>query len=146
MIWAMSSPSQAAMFEPMEATLPDKPSQRPTKELWRFVKYYTSNIRNFSQAECSGVIRAIQRMVDKGIPLEDIALALENYKDDPWRKANPRYSKHIRSFYTPETIKEWLTPRPAIQKPTSPAFNFEASEKPAPAVPVSETSSNDVDL
>jgi hypothetical protein len=115
---------------------PEKTGQRPTRELWRFVKYYTEHIRAQSRTECQGVIRQIQRLIDKGIGLEDMALAMENYAKDDWRKAqDPRFTKSIRSFFTAENIKEWLTPRP--KKPVRPIDQialFEAVERPKPAV------------
>lgn len=113
---------------------PEKTGQRPTRELWRFVKFYTERIRAQSRTECQGVIRQIQRLIDKGIGLEDMALALENYANDEWRKAqDPRFTKSIRSFFTAENIKEWMTPRP--KKPVRPIdviAKFEAVERPKP--------------
>jgi hypothetical protein len=118
-----------------------KAEQRPTRELWRFVRYYTENIRAQSQTECQGVIRQIQRLIDKGIGVEDMALALENYAKDDWRKRqDPRFTKSIRSFFTVENIKEWLTPRP--KKPVRPIDQialFEAVDRPKPAVIEPET-------
>ena len=92
--------------------------QRPTRELWRFVDFYGKNIRATSKADSTGVIRQIQRLIDKGIGLEDIATALENYAKDEWRMAqtDPKASKPMRSFFTAETIKEWLTPRKFVKK------------------------------
>jgi hypothetical protein len=108
--------------------------QRPTRELWRFIKFYTERIRAQSAADCKGVIRQIQRLIDKGIGLEDMALALENYANDEWRKAqDPRYTKSIRSFFTAENIKEWMTPKPKKSvRPIDRIAKFEAVERPKP--------------
>jgi hypothetical protein len=115
----------------------DVPQQRPTRELWRFIDFYNTKIKAHSKEECIGVIRNIQRLIDKGLGVEDLAQALENYEADDWRRANPRYSKQIRSFFTFETIKEWLKPRPKMVKPDPLAkvVAFETTVKPAPAVP-----------
>lgn len=134
-------PEQSALFEPPQADL-GTPKQRPTRELWRFVRFYCQNIRAQSAEDCKGVIRAIQRMVDKGIGLEDIAQALENYAEDPWRKQqDPRYSKPIRAFFKPEVIREWLTPKPP-PKPVQPVFDFEPTIRPVPAVPIADSDEN----
>lgn len=113
---------------------PAKTGQRPTRELWRFIKFYTERVRPQSKADCQGVIRQIQRLIDKGIGVEDMALALENYANDDWRKAqDPRFTKSIRSFFTAENIKEWMTPKP--KKPVRPIdqiVKFETLERPQP--------------
>ena len=111
------------------------PTGGPTRMLWRFVDYYNKHIKEHSKEECVGVIRNIQRIIDKGLGVEDLAQALENYEKDEWRKANPRYSKPIRSFFTYEMVKEWLNPRPKLVKPDPLArlSLFEALPTPPPA-------------
>lgn len=113
------------------------PEQRPTREYWRMMAYYKENIRPQSDADCVGVIRNIQRLIEKGTSIEDIAVALENYASDPWRKANPRYSKPIRSFFTAEMIQEWQTPKSEPVKPPKPIdriAQFTSDFLPSPAV------------
>ncbi len=109
--------------------------QRPTRELWRFVDFYNKNVRAHSKEECMGVIRQIQRLIDKGLGVEDLATALENYAADEWRKAQePRYSKPIRSFFTYEVVKEWLTPKkkPVRPDPLKRVTAFQTTEMPKP--------------
>lgn len=122
--------------KPEQLDLPVPAEQRPTNELWRFLDYYNKNVKAHSASECSGVIRNIQRLIDKGLGVDSLATALENYANDEWRKANPRYSKHIRSFFSLEVITEWLTPRPPIVKPMDKVAKFRSDERPAPAIPV----------
>jgi hypothetical protein len=132
------------------AEAPLNPEQRPTRELFRFVAYYNEKIRAHSKEECVGVLRNIQRIIDKGLGVEDLAQALENYEADEWRRANPRYSKQIRSFFTYETIKEWLKPRPKAVKPDPLArvSGFTVDAKPAPVVvaPLIDDSASPDDL
>lgn len=111
---------------------------RPTREIWRLLKYYDNKVRHCSKADFIGVIRNIQRLIDKGIGMETIATALENYANDEWRQAqDPRYSLAPRSFFSEAKIKEWETPRPS-PKPVRPQIQFEAIERPAPVIPVTE--------
>ena len=113
--------------------VPAEPSDAYTsRELWRCINFYCKNIRNHPPEEYKGVIRNIQRMIDKGIGLEMIATALENYMNDEWRKANPAYSKPIRSFFTKEIIEEWQHPRPSIKKPDPVQINFTPLFRPSP--------------
>lgn len=130
-------PDPGVLFEPPTEGMPDKPSKAYTsRELWRFVRYYCEKIRNHPQNECVGVIRNIQRMIDKGIGLEKIATALENYYKDEWRTANPAYSMKIRSFFSQEAIEEWQHPRPKVKKvePRIPSIDFTPQQRPKPAV------------
>lgn len=120
--------------------------QRPARELWRLMNFYNTKIKAHSKEECVGVIRNMQRLIDKGLGVDEMAQALENYEADEWRRANPRYSKTVRAFFTVESIKEWLTPRPKPQKPDPLArlATFEPTTNPVPAKitiadPVEET-------
>ena len=110
---------------------------RPTRELGRFISFYKKNIRDCTSQECVGVIRNIQRLIEKGIAAEDIATALRNYADDEWRKSqDPRFSYAIRTFFSEAKIKEWLTPkekRAFKEKPALPQVNFTPLERPKPA-------------
>lgn len=121
-----------------DSAKPELQNQRPTRELFRFVAFYNQKIKAHGPDVTATVLRNIQRLLDKGLGIEDMAIALENYENDEWRKANPRYSKDMRSFFTMETIKEWLTPRPKLVKPDplKHVHAFETSAKPAPAKPM----------
>ena len=118
--------------------MPDPtPSGRPkpsTRELWAFVAYYNEHIKAHSKEQQTGVLRNIQLVLDK-LDVEDVALALENYAADPWRKANPRFSKHIRSFFTYEVVKEWLKPVNKVEPDKVPAKVrlFQPLVRPEPA-------------
>lgn len=109
-------------------------NQRPTKELYRFIAFYNEKIKAHAPAVTATVLRNIQRLLDKGLGIEDMAVALENYEKDEWRRANPRYSKDMRSFFTLETIKEWLTPRrkPVKPDPLAHLADFQPDRKPEP--------------
>jgi hypothetical protein len=110
------------------------PSDRPTRELGRFIKFYKEKVRDCTSTECVGVIKNIQRMLDKGIGLDEIATALQNYADDEWRKSrDPRLSYPIRTFFSMAKIKEWLNPMPKPGKPGLPQINFTPLETPKPA-------------
>jgi hypothetical protein len=111
--------------------------QRPTRELYRFIRFYTEKIRAASKTEMVGVFRLIQNVIDKGLGVDEIAAALENYEQDEWRRANPRFSKSIRSFFTVENIKEWQTPKGKPKKvdPLARLNSFAPDLRPAPAVP-----------
>lgn len=118
-----------------------------TRELSRLMKYYNEKIKPHSKSQCVGVLRNIQRLLASGTALEDIALALENYANDPWRKANDlRYTKAIRSFFMPDVIAEWQTPRPQFVKPGLPEIQFMPTVQPSPVTvtPSPEEESNDL--
>lgn len=122
------------LFDPPEPSVqaPEETGYT-TRDLWRFVNYYCTRIRAFPNTETGGVIRNIQRMLAKGISLEEIAIALRNYEEDDWRKKNdPRYSMHIRSFFKAETIKQWQTPRPKLKQSRLPFVTIQPTTKPTP--------------
>jgi hypothetical protein len=83
-----------------------------SRNLSKYVTFYVQNIRDVPKVETVGVIRSIQRLLEKGaVTHEEIAVALRNYRDDPFRReADPRMVKHIRSFFTADTIKQWQRP------------------------------------
>jgi hypothetical protein len=136
----------------LPAQADEKPSAKyPTRELGRLIKYYREKVRQCTSAEQIGVIRNIQRLIDKGIGLEDIATALENYANDDYRKnQDPRYTYSIRTFFSEAKIQEWLKPRPkrAVQppRPTLPEIAFTALERPKPVVPQTATESLEEDV
>lgn len=102
---------------------PEPESEYSTRELSQFLRFYNEKIRKHSTAETRGVIRQIQRLLKKGVTVEMIRAALQNYAADEWRKAqDPRYSKHIRSFFTQEFIQEWQAPRPRVNRLNKPAL------------------------
>jgi hypothetical protein len=111
--------------------------QRPTRELYRFIRFYNDKIKKSSETERVGIFRAIQRLIDKGLGVDAIALALENYEADEWRRANPRFSKSIRSFFTVETIQEWQTPKgkPKPVDPLARVNSFKPDFVPPPVQP-----------
>jgi hypothetical protein len=117
-----------------------------TREIYRFVAFYNEKIRKTSKEEQTGIFRLIQRLMTvHGIPPEDIALALENYAADEWRKAQDiRFSKTMRAFFMPETIREWLTPKkkPVKLDPLKAVSQFTAAYVPPPAI-VEEPSLDD---
>lgn len=134
--------------------LPEQAPERlsakyPTRELGRLLSYYKKNIRDYASGEAQGVIRNIQRLIDKGIGLEDIAQALENYANDEWRKSqDPRYSLSVRSFFSEAKIKEWATPKPARPTPVKaalPEIDFQPLERPKPAIPQAAATYQDGD-
>jgi hypothetical protein len=109
-----------------------------TRELGRLLGFYKKHIRDYTPEESRGVIRNIQRMLDKGTELEDIATAVQNYAEDEWRKSqDPRYSMPVRTFFSAAKIKEWLTPRerPVSMKPALPQIHFTPLERPKPVQP-----------
>jgi hypothetical protein len=117
---------------------PVNPEQRPTRELYRFVAFYNEKIKAHGPSVTAGVIKNIQRLIDKGLGVEDLAQALENYEKDDWRRANPRFSKSIFAFFTYEIIKEWLLPRPKMVKPDpikARVTEFQPDFRPEPAQP-----------
>jgi hypothetical protein len=84
-----------------------------TRQLSKFKTFFLQNIKSVSDREQLGVIRQIQRIVAKGVTHEQIAIALRNYADDPFRKeSDERFTKNIMSFFTETCIKEWQTPLP----------------------------------
>lgn len=121
--------------DPVAAAPPAE--QRPTRELYRFWAFYNEKIKAQPKATVAGVLRNIQRLIDQGLGVEDMAQALENYEADEWRRANPRYSKSIWAFFTAENIREWLVPRPKMVKPDplSRVNEFKTVERPAPVQP-----------
>lgn len=131
-----------------------KPSAKyPTRELGRLLSYYKKNVRDFTPSESTGVIRAIQRMIDKGIGLEDIAQALRNYAEDEYRKSqDTRFSHAVRTFFSEAKIKEWLEPKQKRpfqpSKPSLPQIDFKALERPKPVIPQAapETLEEDIEL
>lgn len=111
--------------------------QRPTRELYRFIAFYLEKVRKHSKSDTVGVFRQIQNLIDKGLGVDVIAIALENYEADEWRRKNPHFSKHIRSFFTPETIKDWQTPKKI--RPVDPldrVTQFKTDVLPPKAVPL----------
>ena len=134
---ASPAPSSAA---PASAPEPVAPlaEQRPTRELYRFVAFYDEKIRKSSEAEKVGIFRSMQRLIDKGLGVDAMAQALENYEADEWRPACPRFSKSIRTFFTVECIQEWLQPRGKPKKvdPLAKVAAFQPDFVPAPATPV----------
>jgi hypothetical protein len=133
--------------EGLPARADEKPSAKyPTRELGRLIKYYREKVRQCSSGEQIGVIRNIQRLIDKGIGLEDIAQALENYANDEYRKSqDTRFSYSIRTFFSEAKIQEWLKPRPKRTfqptRSTLPEIAFTALERPQPVVPQAATDS-----
>ena len=98
-----------------------------TREISRFVSFYSKNVRLHSVQETKGVFTAIKRLLagnaKKGQrPLlpQEIADALKNYSNDPFtQRLDQRQRKHMRSFFTYETVTVWLKPivrRPAVQR------------------------------
>ena len=115
--------------------------QRPTRELYRFWAFYNDKIKAAPKTSVGGIIKNIQRIIDQGLGVDDMAVALENYEADEWRRANPHYSKSIWAFFTPETIRERLTPKPNMVKPDPLArvHQYLTTERPSPAQPVLPT-------
>lgn len=106
---------QPALFSPDEAPRvelsPEASALPTTRELSKFISFYTQNIRQHSRSETMGVMRQIQRLLEKGLTMKQISTALKHYRDDPFRQqADPRHMKHIRSFFTRETIEQWQQP------------------------------------
>ena len=123
---------------PAKAATEEKPSSNyTTRELYRFIRYFSEKIRPTSTGDTAGVIRNIQRLIDKGLGVDQFAIALENYANDEWLKAQDvRYRKTMRQFFTFEIIKEWQTPRPQVQtKLPRPQITFTTDVKPEPAQP-----------
>ncbi len=125
--------------EPEAAAPPAE--QRPTRELYRFWAFYNDKIKPSPKSTVAGVLRNIQRLIDQGLGVDEMALALENYESDEWRRANPRYSKSIFAFFTAENVREWLSPRPKMTKPDplERVNQFTTDVRPAPAQPVLPT-------
>lgn len=128
------------------ADKPSKPSDAYTaRELWKLMNFYLTKIRNHPKGETVGVIRQIQRLLDKGIEFDTIAQALENYAADDWRKANPRYSRPVRTFFTAESIAEWSQPKPPVRKYAEPFLSFEPSVVPKPLQPTKPEEPEDIE-
>lgn len=129
----------------LPAQPPEKPSAKyPTRELGRLLSFYKKNVRDYLPQESVGVIRNIQRLIDKGIEYQDIVQALKNYADDEWRKnSDPKYTMGVRTFFTEVKVKEWINPikrKAAVpEKPKLPQIDFEPMERPKPFVPQAQT-------
>jgi hypothetical protein len=121
---------------------PTKPSDAyPTRELGRLLKAYKERVRDYHYTESQGVIKNIQRMIDKGIEFADIAQALDNYAKDEWRLSQgPARSHPVRTFFCEAKIKEWINPPPRSKtttqaRPALPQVAFVALERPKPVIP-----------
>jgi hypothetical protein len=129
---------------------PEKQSARyRTQELGRLLSYYKKNIRDYHYTEANGVIRNIQRLIDKGLALEDIVQAMENYAADEYRKSSdPRFTLSVRSFFSEAKIREWLNPvERKPMKPMLPQINFEPLVRPTPVNLLTEREEeNDIEL
>jgi hypothetical protein len=82
---------------------------------------YTRSVRAHSHYEMLGVIRNMRRLLAKGITFEMLDVAVRIYAADPFvQRSDPRRRKHIRSFFTEITIRQWQTPLPERPKSTNP--------------------------
>ena len=118
---------------------PENASARyPTRELGRLIKYYRENIKDFGKAVPTGTMRNIQRLLDAGIELTDIVLAMENY-EQARKNQDPQYTLGVRSFFSEDKVRYWLDPpkqTPFKAKPTLPEIKFVPLVQPQPVVPV----------
>jgi hypothetical protein len=119
----------------------NEPYVPTTREISKLVTFYLKNVRAHDKSEMVGIIRQIQLMVKKGITMEDISLAMQNYASDDFTKNNhPALRHHIRKFMMPEKIRMWKNPpkRQATfaekQRATDPSLSrLDALEAKAPA-------------
>jgi hypothetical protein len=83
-----------------------------TVELSRIVRFYCKNVRPHSPKEMTGIYRNLQRLCNqKGVTLEMLQTAVENYAADPYvRASDPRARKNIRSFFTYDNVVMWQQP------------------------------------
>jgi hypothetical protein len=96
-----------------------------TREISRYVTYYKKNVRPHSLSETKGIFGAIKRLLAgsvkhgrRALEPQEIADALKNYANDPYVKSvDHRLRKHIRSFFTYETVVVWLKPIAARGQP-----------------------------
>lgn len=111
--------TQSALFGGAPAPEPkEEPVTLTTREISRFVTFFKTEVRLHTVQETSGVFNNIKRLLagneKKGQrPLlpQEIADALKNYANDPFvQSCDQRTRKHIRSFFTYETIIAWLKP------------------------------------
>jgi hypothetical protein len=122
------------------------PSQKyTTKDIWKLTKFYADKIRAFPPSHAGRLIKQIQRLLDKGVEMDSIAIALENYEaDEQRRRADPRYVLSIYTFFTEAKIQEWQTPRPSY-KPQILTFDIPVlPPPPAPALLPTEEISDEL--
>jgi hypothetical protein len=125
---------------PAEQTLERPSAKYPTRELGRLLSYYKKNIKDFGTKVPFGVMKNIQSIIDKGVALEDIVTAMQNY-EQARKDQDPQFTLGVRSFFSEEKIAYWLDPpkqatTPFRLKPALPEIQFTATMRPKPAVPV----------
>ena len=86
------------------------------REKGRFVNFYCQRIREHSPNERAGIMRIIDNTLKKGVTPEQIQIALEHNEKYAQGK-DPRFVKHIRSFFTAEHIRMWQTPVESSSSP-----------------------------
>lgn len=111
MLWTAETttekPKKRAAKKPKAPADPNKPK---TSDIYKIVATYLTKVRRHDKGETVGVFRNIQRLVEKdGIPLADVLQAVQNYAQCEWVRSKPEVSRyHIRTFFKPERIKQWL--------------------------------------
>jgi hypothetical protein len=119
------------MSEPNESYVPT------TREISKLVTFYCKNVRAHDKAEMVGIIRQIQLMLNKGVTMEDISAAIQNYAADEFtRNSHEAHRHHIRKFMMPEKIRQWKIAPKRTKTTTDPSLvALERLEASAP-VPV----------
>jgi hypothetical protein len=118
----------------------EKSREPTTREISKLVTFYLKNVRNHPKEEMLGIYRNIMSMVKKQkVTMTEMSAAVQNYAKDDWVKSVlPRRRLHIRTFFTPEKIKEWVEPQ--SRRPIDPALAAldrlaEAAPQPKAAAP-----------
>lgn len=68
------------------------------------------------KSEYVGIHKQTLLMMEKGITLSDVSLALQNYAASEYiQSLPPQRRQHIRRFFKPENIRTWATHPDVIQ-------------------------------
>lgn len=113
------------------------------REAGKLIGYYTKHIRQHTKQDMLGVVKQIMALVTKhGLTIPQFVTALENYRD---AQIDPKYRKHVRSFFTKDSILAW-------QNKAKPRFDVQitaldriADTAPVTAVPAPAFPHKDID-
>ena len=108
-----------------------------TRALGKLTSIYFKRIKSHSETEKRGIIQQLMRLIKKGIGLDEMQVALENYIEHCTKKVcqdhptveqpktstvctlckgeleeyvDARLRKNVRSFFTSDNIKQWQRP------------------------------------